>query len=628
MAKDDVNLVYWAAGDKDDQQLVPVDSGVPNIICVLGLGGMTLPGGDDGVIGTDIHTGADGICQTIAIPPDIQLIDFDCGWADQPCVGPGTNGVLETDPAGDDTYADDFTSILTGPDGICNTTAFTGPEGHYALTAVYHDTSTGIAFEADIHMNDDIEWNVGEENDPKLDIQNTLTHEIGHFLGLHHSEIAAATMSNTWPADTTKRSLEVDDRRGCNFLYTPDMGDAPDIPYPSEVHRAGGRTLNGVTLDSPDSGAEHIFGTKGHGDPDNSYLYEWLGADVGPECESYEPADDPRDDGVKLSIVGDSLQIDVVVKTGKDAANQKHDYSAHHLYLNIWVDWNNNGRWRDDGDHVVGPDEIVDPPGGTSPSAQLKSYRFAIRDSAWIWWVRTRLDWGEDCGLVANINGDLDQETYGAQFGEVEDRAIRPTAIELASFSAVDCKDHIRVTWSTAHELDNAGFRLHRSLSRNDQFVQINDGLIAAKGDAVLGATYAFADYHVKQGVTYYYWLEDVDRQSYRRIHGPTTATLGSGVVKDKIPAAVSLAQNYPNPFRATTEIIYGLPVDSAVNLTIYNLLGQTVRTLVDEHQPAGFRVAGWDGRNDVGAEVSGGIYFYVLRAGDHMEVKKMTFLR
>jgi len=70
------------------------------------------------------------------------------------------------------------------------------------------------------------------------------------------------------------------------------------------------------------------------------------------------------------------------------------------------------------------------------------------------------------------------------------------------------------------------------------------------------------------------------------------------------------------------------LKEDAHVTLVVYNLLGQKVRTLVDEYQPAAFREVIWDGKTDSGNEASSGIYLYKLKAGDFVKSEKMTILK
>ncbi len=93
-------------------------------------------------------------------------------------------------------------------------------------------------------------------------------------------------------------------------------------------------------------------------------------------------------------------------------------------------------------------------------------------------------------------------------------------------------------------------------------------------------------------------------------------------------PYVFQLNQNYPNPFNPQTVIEYALPKDCQVQIAIYNLLGQKIRTLIDQYQTKGQKKIHWDGKDDEGNELAGGIYFYRLQAGDFSETKKMVLLR
>jgi len=94
------------------------------------------------------------------------------------------------------------------------------------------------------------------------------------------------------------------------------------------------------------------------------------------------------------------------------------------------------------------------------------------------------------------------------------------------------------------------------------------------------------------------------------------------------IPETFSLSQNYPNPFNPVTQIKYALSEDSYVKLTIYNILGRKVITLVNERQVAGYKMVRWDSRSLSGNEVASGIYFYRFQAGDFMQTRKMVLIR
>ncbi len=89
------------------------------------------------------------------------------------------------------------------------------------------------------------------------------------------------------------------------------------------------------------------------------------------------------------------------------------------------------------------------------------------------------------------------------------------------------------------------------------------------------------------------------------------------------VPASFSLSQNYPNPFNPTTTVRYSLPKASIVSLKIYNILGQEVATLVNQHQVAGNFTATFDA-----SRFASGVYFYRLNTGSFNQVKKMLLLK
>jgi hypothetical protein len=94
------------------------------------------------------------------------------------------------------------------------------------------------------------------------------------------------------------------------------------------------------------------------------------------------------------------------------------------------------------------------------------------------------------------------------------------------------------------------------------------------------------------------------------------------------VPKDFFLDQNFPNPFNLQTQIRYGLPQDTHVRLIIYNILGEKVKVLVDEYQPAGERNVFWDGRNDQGETVASGIYLYRIQAASFTKTAKMSLLK
>ena len=97
---------------------------------------------------------------------------------------------------------------------------------------------------------------------------------------------------------------------------------------------------------------------------------------------------------------------------------------------------------------------------------------------------------------------------------------------------------------------------------------------------------------------------------------------------KDVIPLQYVLHQNHPNPFNPVTTLRYDLPENSLVNITIYDMLGRQVKTLVNQTQNAGFKSIIWNATNNYGKPVSAGVYLYKIQAGEFVQTKKMVLLK
>ena len=98
-------------------------------------------------------------------------------------------------------------------------------------------------------------------------------------------------------------------------------------------------------------------------------------------------------------------------------------------------------------------------------------------------------------------------------------------------------------------------------------------------------------------------------------------------IIDEILPITYNLYNAYPNPFNPTTTLRYDLPENSYVNVTIYDMLGREVKTLVNTTQDAGFKSVIWDATNDFGKPVSAGVYLYQIQAGDFVQTKKMVLL-
>jgi len=99
-------------------------------------------------------------------------------------------------------------------------------------------------------------------------------------------------------------------------------------------------------------------------------------------------------------------------------------------------------------------------------------------------------------------------------------------------------------------------------------------------------------------------------------------------IIDEILPITYNLYNAYPNPFNPTTTLWYELPENSYVNVTVYDMLGREIRTLVNTTQDAGFKSVIWNATNDFGKPVSAGVYLYQIQAGEFVQTKKMVLLK
>ncbi len=132
---------------------------------------------------------------------------------------------------------------------------------------------------------------------------------------------------------------------------------------------------------------------------------------------------------------------------------------------------------------------------------------------------------------------------------------------------------------------------------------------------------------------SYYYtatagWIPWLDSDWIMRVMVTTPTGVEELEEAYDMPERFTLLGNYPNPFNPATEIIFAAPRSGHVRLEIYSIIGQKVKTLVDESVTAGLKAVTWNGSSDHGNTVASGIYYYRLSTADGIDVKKMTFLK
>jgi hypothetical protein len=182
-------------------------------------------------------------------------------------------------------------------------------------------------------------------------------------------------------------------------------------------------------------------------------------------------------------------------------------------------------------------------------------------------------------------------------------------------FSRFDAREKgsaVEVSWHLQSDEAMESYTLYRR--------EGNAEPVAVASAPVQGVDGFYVDTSVKPGTTYHYELliRTTGGDEYRSpVATVATAALG-----------LTLHQNVPNPFNPMTTIRYDLPSAVRVQLSIVDVSGRRVRTLVDELQTPGSRDAIWNGRDDAGGAVASGVYFYVLEAGKQRLTKKLVLLK
>jgi len=191
--------------------------------------------------------------------------------------------------------------------------------------------------------------------------------------------------------------------------------------------------------------------------------------------------------------------------------------------------------------------------------------------------------------------------------------------VELSAFSATVSSGQIVLHWTTATESQNFGFDIERRAeSPKNHWQKI--GFVKGQGTSSDPHLYEFVDSDAGIG-QYYYRLKQID------LSGAVTYSKEIGVTY-KAPKTFGLKQNYPNPFNPETTIPYAVPEKSHVEISVYNLLGQKVATLFDGVRKPGLYKAIWNGRDQNGRDVGGGMYFIQMRAKNFHQNKKIVLLR
>ena len=206
---------------------------------------------------------------------------------------------------------------------------------------------------------------------------------------------------------------------------------------------------------------------------------------------------------------------------------------------------------------------------------------------------------------TVTVNLD-DGETVTAIFTNTYDKSL---PVEINYFNAEIIQNNVLLSWETGSEIENRGFEVYRSLDENSDYQLIssfiNNPKLAGHGNTSNGYKYSYIDYHSVEG-TIWYKLADVTHNNIKTCHDPISISVTK---EEGIPDQINISQNYPNPFNPTTTISYQIKEATNVELYIYDMLGQKVKTLISEYMNPGYYDITWNATNDIGDDLPSGIY-------------------
>jgi hypothetical protein len=188
-----------------------------------------------------------------------------------------------------------------------------------------------------------------------------------------------------------------------------------------------------------------------------------------------------------------------------------------------------------------------------------------------------------------------------------------PLPVELTSFTANVSNNVVNLKWSTATEENNVGFQIERS-ANNSGWSKI--AFISGNGNSNSTKSYSYADNSISKSGKYNYRLKQIDVNGSYKYFSTSEVNFVS-------PSVFALNQNYPNPFNPSTIIAYSLPNASNVKLSVYNAIGQVVSVLED-----GFKSAGNYSVTFNASNLSSGLYFYKIEAGQFSQTRKMMLVK
>ncbi|MFC1784517.1 FlgD immunoglobulin-like domain containing protein [Candidatus Neomarinimicrobiota bacterium] len=372
----------------------------------------------------------------------------------------------------------------------------------------------------------------------------------------------------------------------------------------------------------------------------------FIGAGVTNETNGWDDleADEDTDDGIpgawplweagtcsgllKTGIWGDvTMDVDTYCFTVQ--ATNLSDSTAQ---LVAWIDWNDDGLFQDSERSEL----VLDGSTGNVPANSLDT-------TVVLYWEGVSPLFDETYARLrittdSTFKSLTSPTPHGATSdGEIEGYLIPENTlpVELTSFTVEATDNGVLCKWTTESETENLGFILEKRTQGGNWAElasykdDVEDNPLEGMGNYSGYKDYEYLDKLVQPNVTYEYRLADVDHKgvvTYQSTRIVTAGQTQQAAVIDKF----AVAPAYPNPFNPSTTITYIIPNNdgTVVQVSVYDITGNLVRTLLNTKQESGNYSIVWDGKDNNGKIVPGGTYFSSIKYGNESKTIKMMMLK
>ncbi len=544
------------------------------------------------------------------------------------------------------------TSVIYDGNNIIFWGNIDGAGGTLARNTYWYYPNTGTIIESDIEFDDGEDWSLNPESG-EFDVETVTLHELGHtfnFYDYYHPDDASKVMYGYSSYGSIKRSITDSEKDGAKAIYgfsgqttalsggnwlelaansdfastpdavTLDVGDASDSSLTIEAWI--------YPTSAPSGGNEYIIAAKSDFSSDRSYELVLN--------SSRRVVFRLSSNGSSVTTLTSSGTISLDTWTHVSGVFDNQYNNTMFIFINSVYDNDNGvGGYSSNVFNSTAPFVLGGYSGGSEFVGRIDEVRLSSIDR-WLStnpanphaippsfhtdnYTRGLWKFNEISGsfnfLDHSANGNNSLSTSGL------DQSL---PVQLSTFTAQIESDYIVLTWVTQSEINNDAFILERT-SENIPFRRIAE--VCGQGNSNQRHEYLYIDQDVEKGLLYQYRLADRDFSGNITYHPAITVEF-----KENVTSRFQLYPNYPNPFNPNTIIEFNLPKTSQVTLTIFNILGEEVATLVSDRLAAGNHSYEWSRP----AGMASGVYLYRLEAGDpsqdaeegFVETRKMLLMQ